>query len=160
MNIYIPKSISVISPSVCEVTYDTANGIRVCKYTASKIEAGKSVIYDCNDVEYWQHTSASDALLAFNQKTMGGLFLLNSHDLEDSVPKIKSIAVINETEEAPNFEIVFECPKMSIVCQLSRDNDLIIKSSNKLPPYFDILDNKQTLIKMLAAFEMAYWAKS
>ncbi len=159
MRTYIPTAINVISPSECDVTYDTTDGVRICKYRASKILPGKSVIFDCSDPEYWHFTSASDELREFDRTTIGGIFFSNSFESITDRLKFAAITIIDEFEDTPIFEILFENPKVSVVCQLDESNNLILKSKQALPEFFSNPEEKEKLVKMLCAFEIAYWVK-
>ncbi len=159
MRTYIPKSIKVVSASECEVTYDTNDGVKVSKYRASKIVPGESVIFDCSDAEYWHYTSASDELREFDRTTVGGIFFQNCFEAESKRPKFLALSIIDETEEFPVFEVIFDYPKMSVVCHLDRDNNLMFDSSRELPDFYADTLERENFVKMLGAFEIAYWAK-
>lgn len=155
----MPTAINVISLSECEVTYDTTDGVKICKYRASKIVPGELVIFDCSDPEYWHFTSASDELREFDRTTIGGIFFSNSFESITNRPKFAAISVIDGFEDVPVFEILFENPKVSVVCQLDENNNLLLKSKQALPEFFSNFEEKAKLVKMLCAFEIAYWVK-
>ncbi len=159
MRTYIPNSIKVISAHECQVTYDTNDGVKVSKYLASKIIPGESVIFDCSDPEYWHFTSASDALREFDRTTIGGIFFLNSFESSAKRPKLLALSIIDESEEYPIFEVLFDNPKVSVVCHLDRENSLIFDSERGLPDFYADSREKEKFVKMLSAFEIAYWAK-
>ncbi len=153
--IYIPQIITAIDSHNVDVTFDTPDGIKICKYRASLIEPGISSISDCSDAEYWNLTNPIDELREFD-KGIGSLFYLNGFDANIVPTKIKTIGVFNESDELPIFEILFENPKSSVICAIDDQERLSIKSSNSLPEFYKSGEPEKALKEVLSKFQKAY----
>lgn len=154
--IYIPKKIYVISSHSIVVSFDTPDGNKDCKYSASSIQSGVSAVSDCDDVEYWNLTNPIDVLREFD-KSIGALFFLNSFDAKDAPTKIKFIEIFQESNDNfPTFKIVFEPPTSAVICSVDDKKQISVKSTNVLPEFYNSGSAQKTLVEILYQFGVTY----